>query len=456
MPTVKQYRDDPTKQNKELLKNPSVQAMLKTIRYAEGTAGDRGYNTRVGYSEFDDLSKKPGKKVFIPSINDFSSAEGAYQFLNSTWDGVSKKLGLKDFSPESQDLAAIELIKNRGALTDVLNNNLDGALTKLSGEWASLPTASGKSAYKNQNSKKAQDLYKVFFSNLENPKQNEGVTLTTTVNQLEIPKVIGTFAGVSESNDTEEETDKKPLKEAEEVQQQTNEYNFLKDYQQQFAQQEEQQPIQIPTIDVEQTVNEVNQFVDTEIAQQGVQLKFLQPNDKKLPIGYQIPYNTPSSEKAMSIGGENGEPAYLIPTFKYGKPLADPIEEFKKTGEHLGGGFKTWQEAEKWEQEVRHPAVERGEAIQFPIKEFQQGGKPVADNNGYWNPKNWGKNVKIDGGEITMEKVGVPLIGRADTGETKLMLPEQNYSFKNANHVIESPLTKEEQSFLQEYLKYNK
>ena len=58
MPTIKQYQEDPLTQNRELLKNPSVQAMLKTIRYAEGTAGDRGYNTRVGYSQFDDLSKK--------------------------------------------------------------------------------------------------------------------------------------------------------------------------------------------------------------------------------------------------------------------------------------------------------------------------------------------------------------------------------------------------------------
>lgn len=162
--TVKQYQKDPLTQNKELLKNPSVQAMLRTIRYAEGTAGDRGYNTRVGNEYFEDLSKKPGKKVYIPSINNFSSAEGAYQFLNSTWEGVSKKLGLKDFSPESQDLAAIELIKSRGALPDVLNNNLNGALGKLAKEWASLPTTEGKSAYTNQKSEKRENLNNVFYS----------------------------------------------------------------------------------------------------------------------------------------------------------------------------------------------------------------------------------------------------------------------------------------------------
>lgn len=108
--------------------------------------------------------------------------------------------------------------------------------------------------------------------------------------------------------------------------------------------------------------------------QDGGKLKFLQPTDKNLPEGYVIPYNTPSTERAMSIGGEDGEPAYLIPSFKYGKPLGDPIEEFRNSREHLGGPFKTWQEADKWENETRHPAVENRETIMFPQKEFAMGG----------------------------------------------------------------------------------
>jgi hypothetical protein len=109
--------------------------------------------------------------------------------------------------------------------------------------------------------------------------------------------------------------------------------------------------------------------------QKGGKLKFLQPTDKNLPEGYRIPYDTPSSERAMSIGGEDGEPAYLIPSFKYGKELDDPMEEFRKTGEHLGGPFKTWQEADEWERTVRHPAVEKGENIIFPQQEFRTGGE---------------------------------------------------------------------------------
>ena len=117
-----------------------------------------------------------------------------------------------------------------------------------------------------------------------------------------------------------------------------------------------------------------NTRVVTPQYQEGGKLKFLQPTDKNLPEGYVIPYSTPSSERAMSIGGENGEPAYLIPSFKYGQPLDDPMGEFRKTGEHLGGPFKTWQEADEWERTVRHPAVEKGENIMFPQEQFAMGG----------------------------------------------------------------------------------
>jgi hypothetical protein len=116
-------------------------------------------------------------------------------------------------------------------------------------------------------------------------------------------------------------------------------------------------------------------------AQDG-KLIFLQPTSEKLPEGHKIPYADTSSELAMSIGGENGEPAYLIPSFKYGKPLYDPIGEFKKTGEHLGGPFKTWQEADKWEQDVRHPAVEKKETIMFPQEEFAMGGS-ISGSTGF-------------------------------------------------------------------------
>jgi hypothetical protein len=109
-------------------------------------------------------------------------------------------------------------------------------------------------------------------------------------------------------------------------------------------------------------------------------LTFLEPTSRKLPKGHVIPKIDPSTELAISVGGEDGEPAYLIPSFKYGKYLTDKDAkaEFNKTGEHLGGPFKTWQEADEWERTVRHPYVEKGQNIPTPFrrwgKDYQMGG----------------------------------------------------------------------------------
>jgi hypothetical protein len=88
--------------------------------------------------------------------------------------------------------------------------------------------------------------------------------------------------------------------------------------------------------------------------------------DYKHPEGYMAGSIYPSTEVSTSIGGEGGEPSYLIPSFKYGQPLQDPVQEFNMTGQHLGGPFKTWQDAEKF-QEIRHQYVEKGQPLPSPI-----------------------------------------------------------------------------------------
>lgn len=88
--------------------------------------------------------------------------------------------------------------------------------------------------------------------------------------------------------------------------------------------------------------------------------------DYRLPEGYMAGNTNPSTEVSISIGGEGGEPSYLIPSFKYGKPLQDPTGEFNMTGQHIGGPFKTWQDAEKF-GELRHKYVEKGQPLPTPI-----------------------------------------------------------------------------------------
>jgi hypothetical protein len=72
--------------------------------------------------------------------------------------------------------------------------------------------------------------------------------------------------------------------------------------------------------------------------------------------------------------------------------------------------------------------------------QFQKGGI-IKDNNGYWNPDNWGKPVEIDSNQITMKGVNQPLLGISDTGDTKLMKPGKNYKFKGKK-VTEFPMAK--------------
>lgn len=174
-------------------------------------------------------------------------------------------------------------------------------------------------------------------------------------------------------------------------------------------------------------------------------LNYLQPTDKKLPIGQKIPLRDTSTELSMSIGGEDGELAYLIPTFKYGQPLKDPVKEFFDSNDVLGGPFKTWQEADEFAK-LRHDYVEKGQDIPSPIrwwgKEFKQGGEIKTDNQGYWNPENWGRPVKINSNEITMKGVNQPLLGISNEGEIQYMLPNKDYKFKGKN-VTEFPIAQD-------------
>jgi hypothetical protein len=87
---------------------------------------------------------------------------------------------------------------------------------------------------------------------------------------------------------------------------------------------------------------------------------FMEPGYYRLPQGYAPPFKDPSSEISTSVGGGDGEPAYLIPTFKYGKRLQDPMKEFNATGQHIGGPFKTVADAEAFAIE-RHKYIDKKE-----------------------------------------------------------------------------------------------
>ena len=123
--------------------DPNVLRFLNLIARAEGTE-KYGYNTAFGGEYFGDLSRHPNiKKNFKQTDGKVNSsgASGRYQFLNNTWNGLSKKYGLEDFGAVNQDLGAIALITEKGALKDVQSGNYKKAIDKLGNIWASFPSS---------------------------------------------------------------------------------------------------------------------------------------------------------------------------------------------------------------------------------------------------------------------------------------------------------------------------
>ena len=146
----------------EALENPNIAAILASIRWAEGTADPDGYRRHFGGELFESFADHPRRVITALSGGREikSTAAGAYQFLEGTWDDVAPRIGASDFSPYWQDRAAVYLIKRRGALDDAASGRFHEALAKLRQEWASLPGA----GY-GQPEKSAEALARVYADN---------------------------------------------------------------------------------------------------------------------------------------------------------------------------------------------------------------------------------------------------------------------------------------------------
>jgi len=118
------------------LENPMVQRFLDYINVYEGSPKE---NQTVGYHKFDDLSQHPNKRVKFNKRGDKSTAAGAYQLINRTWQDQAKKQGLTDFSLENQKRAAIGVLKETGALDALMNGDIEKAKQRAARAWASIP-----------------------------------------------------------------------------------------------------------------------------------------------------------------------------------------------------------------------------------------------------------------------------------------------------------------------------
>lgn len=139
----------------------NIPAFLDMIAHAEGTSTSR-YTKDDGYDvivegidnspkTFSDYSKHPNVLVTVrpevrsPATNLVtqqalrSTAAGRYQILKRYADHYTTLLKLPDFGPLSQDLIAIRMLKEQGALPLIEAGDFDGAVAKVNNIWASLP-----------------------------------------------------------------------------------------------------------------------------------------------------------------------------------------------------------------------------------------------------------------------------------------------------------------------------
>lgn len=121
---------------------PNQKAFLDMIAVSEGTyhLGDNGYNVLVGGTLFNGYADHPRQVVRL-SATLSSSAAGRYQLLARYFDAYKRQLCLNDFSPASQDLIAIQQIRESRALADIEVGQFESAVAKCAHIWASLPGA---------------------------------------------------------------------------------------------------------------------------------------------------------------------------------------------------------------------------------------------------------------------------------------------------------------------------
>jgi muramidase (phage lysozyme) len=114
--------------------NDNIRKFLMLITFTEGTDKQKTpYNELFGFSNFVGYNSHPN--ILIKAANYSSTAAGRYQILK----GTAKMLKMSDFTPESQDTAAIQLIKNAGAYQLIVEGKSKEAILKTNKIWASLP-----------------------------------------------------------------------------------------------------------------------------------------------------------------------------------------------------------------------------------------------------------------------------------------------------------------------------
>jgi hypothetical protein len=131
-------------------------AFLRLLRWSEigDVPDDTAYRARFGskdpMTDADMQHYTPKQEPYLQpkglrgraAKRAISTAAGAYQITQITWDDYKKQLHLLDFLPQSQDTIAKAIIRHYHADGEIRAGRMHEAYARLRGRWPSLPGGS--------------------------------------------------------------------------------------------------------------------------------------------------------------------------------------------------------------------------------------------------------------------------------------------------------------------------
>lgn len=117
----------------------STSSLTKNSGYDVIVTGLDGPEVFTDFSDHPFAKGRPAKQLNHATPSLFSTASGRYQMLLRIWRAYQQMLHLPDFSPLSQDLVAIRIIKECGAIDVIQAGDISKAIGMCAHIWASFP-----------------------------------------------------------------------------------------------------------------------------------------------------------------------------------------------------------------------------------------------------------------------------------------------------------------------------
>lgn len=122
------------------IRSPNVAAFLRVIREGESNQTEAAWTVLYGGGHFESFDDHPRIRfpITYQGKPNYTTAAGAFQIVERTWNDFTKAFGPMPFSVQNQTLCAVWRLAYRKALDDVLAGRIDEAIRKCIDEWTSL------------------------------------------------------------------------------------------------------------------------------------------------------------------------------------------------------------------------------------------------------------------------------------------------------------------------------